>query len=392
MLKALFCLSLIVGYVLLLFALKKGLAARNAIKQTTALLFIVLLSPFFSSLTADAASTISIDDRGGYFNRGPYYDAERDAIRYQFNSTALKKSKIEYFHDAGFTQAGTVREATATNYYSYVSFYCTGYYRQTFYDAAGNVLITFKLSIAAGDLKNPTCDSGPGKDDDEGGKETCNNCAIFECPGWSDYMGKLEDIKNAIPPPPNWHEVADIFRDSIAPQIKKDLAEVIGRAPEPTMPDLPKAPDLPAAPPALPSLDDKDFKDDVPKGDEAPGLGDAGFTADDIKDKAPNIPERDDPTGGFDITDPIGSLPSQEEFEQNAPNEGTAPLPAPPKEQENKAPVPGDTADAPPVPNDTPDKPPVPGADNSTAPVPGADNSTAPIPGLDGSTAPIPKE
>lgn len=389
MLKALFCLSLIVGYVLLLFALKKGLAARNAIKQTTALLFIVLLSPFFSSLTADAATTMSMDDRGGYYKSGPYYDSARDAIRYDFNTQSIKKQKIEYFHDKALTQPGTVRESEATTYIQSILFNCEGHYRQTLYSASGIVLMVFTVEVAPGDLKNPSCDSGANQGETEG-KETCDSCAVFECPGWKDYMGKLEEIKNAIPPAPNWHQVADIFRDSIAPQIKKDIAEVIGRAPEPTMPDLPKAPNLPAAPPALPPADDQDFQDSVPKGEEAPGLGDAGFTADDIKDKAPGIPEREDPTGGFDITDPIGSLPSQEEFEQNAPNEGTAPLPKPPKEPENKPPVPGDTGDSPPIPGDTGDKPPVPGADNSTAPIPGADNSTAPVPGMDGSTAPIP--
>lgn len=384
--KALFCLALVAAYVLLLVFVKKDFIRRTGGK-ISALFLILFCSSFLSPQSADAATTMSMDDRGGYYKTGPYYYAATDSIRYDFNTQDIKSQKIEYFHDRALTQAGTVRESTASTYIQSILFNCDGYYRQTLYSASGAVLLTFTVEVSPGDLKNPSCDSSANDGETEGGK-TCDACELFKCPGWSEYMGKLDAIKAAIPPPPDWPKVADIFRDSIAPQIKKDMAEVIGRAPEPTMPDLPKAPDLPTAPAQPPKLDDKGFK--APTGEEAPGLDDAGFSADDIKNKAPAIPEREDPTGGFDIIDPIGSLPSQEEFIKNAPEEGTAPLPAPPKDPDNMAPTPGETADAPPVPKDTPDAPPVPGSDNSTAPIPGADNSTAPVPGTDGSTAPIP--
>lgn len=342
----------------------------------------------------DAATTISIDDRGGYYKQGPYYDPDRDAIRYEFNTKDLKKSKIEYFHDAGFTQAGTVKENTVSHpdsWYQWTTFNCTGYYRQTFYDAAGNVLVVLQMEVEPGDLVTPACDSGSGKDDDIGKEDsTCDSCAVFNCPGWNDYMGKLDEIKAAIPPPPNWNEVAGIFRDTIAPRIKQDLIDIIGVAPEPSMPSIPATPDAPTAPPQLPPLNDQGFT--APTGSEAPGLGDSGFTSSDIKSEAPEIPLREDPTGGFSIIDPIGSMPSQEEFIKNAPIEGDVPFPAAPKDPENKAPTPGDTTDAPPMPGDTNDTAPIPGNNTDTAPMPGENPNTAPIPADTRDPVPIPSK
>src|SRR5699024_12505625 len=75
--------------------------------------------------------------------------------------------------------------------------------------------------------------------------------------------------------------------------------------------------------------------------------GSKGFTGNDIKNEEPKIEEREDPTGGWDILDPIGQLPSQDEFKDNIPNEGEMIAPevpdvegkAPhPPEEENKAP------------------------------------------------------
>ncbi|WP_117161268.1 hypothetical protein [Paraliobacillus sp. X-1268] len=245
-------------------------------------------------------------------------------------------------------------------------------------------------------------------------------------PHFTEYMAKLTEIKNAIPPVPNWGNVADIFRDSIAPQIKADMTALLGRAPD--APDAPSAPSAPSMPGAL---DNGGLQ--APTGKEAPGLADSGFTEDDIKNEAEEIEVREDPTGGFDLPDdPTIGLPSQEEFLENAPEEGAAPLPGAPVEQENIPPDPGDTTEtAPEPPEDTVELPgapedgatfpeapqdgatvptapeesenfsPTPSGDTSTAPVPSDDTGTAPtpgesfdgypIPGADTSTAPIPK-
>lgn len=137
-----------------------------------------------------------------------------------------------------------------------------------------------------------------------------DSCSVFNCPGWSDYMGKLTDIKNAIPPAPDWNKVADIFKNTIAPQIKSDLADVIGSAPsEPQAPSQPNV-SLPDEPPEPAGVDDHGFKNSAPTGQEDPDLGKSSFTEDDIKSQAPVIKENKDPTGGFKIDNPMDSLPS----------------------------------------------------------------------------------
>lgn len=241
---------------------------------------------------------------------------------------------------------------------------------------------------------------------DPGGSEECDSCSVLDCPKWDDHMKQLEDIKNKIPPPPNWQEVADTFRDTIAPRIKDDLEQLLGRAPS-----SPGAPARPT-PPALPSdLDDRGIS--APTGQEAPGLDGATFDSDDIKSGAPKIPEREDPTGGFKINDPIGGLPSQEEFIENAPVEGEAPLPADPKDPDNFAPKPPEGDNIAPSPNEgenyTPPNPsepenkapadpteleniaPTPGDTTGTAPLPN-ESGAAPIPGDTNGTAPLPNE
>lgn len=248
------------------------------------------------------------------------------------------------------------------------------------------------------------------------GDSGCIGCDLFNCPGWSQYMGKLDEIKSAIPPAPNWQQVANTFRDTIAPRIINDLDNLLGRAPS-----SPGAPNAPSAP-ALPSdLDDRGLT--APTGQEAPGLDDSTFSGDDIKNGAPKIPEREDPTGGFEINDPISGLPTQDEFTANQPNEGEAPLPTDPKdpdnfapnppEGDNIAPTPSEGDNTAPSPNEgdnyTPPNPsepenmapadptepeniaPTPGDTTGTAPIP-SESGTAPIPGDTNGSAPIPSE
>lgn len=226
--------------------------------------------------------------------------------------------------------------------------------------------------------------SGDGSTGGTGGTgETCDSCAVFECPGWSAYMGKLNDIKQAIPPPPNWNEVADTFRDSIAPRIKQDMEDLFGYAPEPpTAPTAPTPPEMPI------DLDDRGIEE--PTGEEAPGLEEATFDEEDIKNEAPVIPEREDPTGGFEIDDPLTNLPSQEEFKENIPEEGSAPIPGAPKEPENIAPEPTEPPNAAPTPSEPENTAPTPSEPENTAPTPTESSGTAPTPSDDTGAAPLP--
>lgn len=354
------------------------------------LLLNIIFLPFLAN-TAKAAgefNVVEVYDPQGLVIKNLYFNESADSIQLKISGQKAVKVTYTSYTDDSFSTIGTTKTYTAAQYgwtfFDGIGFNCNVAYTGTLYDASDNVLVSAKLTITG--LVNPVCNS-ESNGEGMGGKE-CDNCAIFSCPGWGEYMDKLDDIKAAIPPPPNWNQVADVFRDSIAPQIKKDMAELIGTAPTPTLPTLPKAPDKPSPPAMLEKLDDQGIK--APTGNEAPGLDDSTFTADDLKSSAPVIQEREDPTGGFKIDNPIDSLPSQEEFKKNIPKEGIVPLPGKPKDPENIAPTPPEQPNKAPTPGEDFGKAPIPGLDSNKAPIPGGDSGKAPIPGNDGSKAPIP--
>lgn len=217
--------------------------------------------------------------------------------------------------------------------------------------------------------------SEPGGGDDYDYPEWCDpECRILECPQWHDYMGLIEDIYNAIPPPPNWDAVADTFRDSIVPRLINDLDNLLGRAPA-----------APSPAPHLPPLNDGGINSKNPTMPDAPGLGNAGFNAGKIKNEAPVIQERPDPTGGFDlITNPLESLPDAPENPlpgQTDPGEWGQNKP---QELDNPFPFPEDTGDPnignPPKPDDDAN-PPMPGDNVGNAPIPGGDYGPPPTTG-----------
>jgi hypothetical protein len=302
----------------------------------------------------------------------------------QFQTAAAYKVVIGSYSDSTYTNAVSqktyMRPDSGIAAVEVILFKCNRYYQATLFDEAGTQ--TGLLQFQSTEISEPTvCDSGipypaegTGGNDGGGSGEGCIGCELFSCPGWGEFMGGLEEIKNSIPPAPDWQVVAGTFRDIIVPQIVTDLGNMLGSTPEP-----PPAPVAPVAP-SLPSgLDDGGIT--APTGQEAPGLGESTFDSNDIKNEAPTIIERPDPTGGgFSILDPVEGLPSQEEFTNNQPNEGTAAIPANPTEGDNVAPIPGDTTDTAPIPSES-----------GTAPIPGEVGETAPIPNESG-TAPIPTE
>lgn len=103
-------------------------------------------------------------------------------------------------------------------------------------------------------------------------------CCFFECPGWDDYLSFLTD---------------DVVGDLSIPNSLEP--------PEWDVPDIPNIFDT------LNSVDERNPA--KPTGDNAPGLDDASFDAEDLKMDAGEIEFREDPTGGFDITNPLESLP-----------------------------------------------------------------------------------
>lgn len=358
-----------------------------------AIMFILASFTMFIE-NANAYYVISENDPNSII-MNPHRDTSADTIRMNYASGRVKSHKINFYRDKEYTILNTSTTHTSTTHFVGVGLTCVGFYEVTAFGDSGEVLAKVRVAVEEGDLVAPRCSSGGDEEDPpppepepepEPPAETCDSCAVFSCPGWGKYMDKLDEIKAAIPPPPNWQHVSEVFRDTIAPRIKADLQDVIGVAPEPVMPAIPRTPDIPSAPeipmPNAVSLE-------PPTGQEAPGLGDSVFTPADIKSEAPVIEERGDPTGGFNIVDPVGALPSQEEFIKNVPREGEAPLPGAPAEPDNVAPMPGDTGDSPPVPGDTNNTAPVPGESGNAAPIPN-ESMTAPLPDGDSSKAPIP--
>jgi len=354
-------------------------------KLIPTILIALLLFPTFASAFTIYEST----NTAKWSN--PVYDSERNRYVSVFDEAFVDRIELTSYHDSAFTEVGTFKDIAVPDSAKDFVFGCNTYYHLEAFNSSGTLQASLKFHATEIQQPDPVaCFSelnDPGETD-PGTGEGCIGCDLFNCPGWTDYMGKLDEIKAAIPPPPNWPVVADIFRDSIAPRIKQDMADLIGVSPTPSIPQAPPMPDMPA-PPAQPSgLDNRGIT--APTGTEAPGLEDSTFSKDDLKQEAPTIPVREDPTGGFKINNPIEGLPSQEEFINNANDEGEVPFPSDPIEQENAAPFPEDQPNGSPIPTEQPNTAPIPGESENTAPMPGIDNSTAPIPGTDNSTAPIP--
>lgn len=351
--------------------------------RTVKTILILCLLLAMSPLNTLAAVQV-IEKTGSIFAGDPYFNTEKNSYTVDFIGTEVAVIVLQSWTD-GFGQMQIEkRVAAADDGYTYMvgnNFTCNSSYQAFYYNAANQQVGSLKLVIT--DLVDPICDSS-------GAGETppaCDSCAVFDCPGWDEYMAKLDGIKAAIPPPPDWNQIAGTFRDTIAPRIKEDMRDLLGTAPTPPAAPSPPvypdttAPEAPTPPPALGGVDDGGRT--APTGQEAPGLGDAGFTAGDIQSEAPVIQEREDPTGGFSIMDPMGSLPTQEEFKQNAPKPTIEPSPAP------EAPGTGDPSTLPLPPGsgsgdfNTAPLPPGSGSTGSTAPIPGGSGST-------GSTAPLP--
>jgi len=277
-------------------------------------------------------------------------------------------------------------------------------------------------------------DSGSGGSSD-GGNQTCtitNSCDVFQCPEWATYMSKINQIASSMPEMPNWDTVAGTFANKIAPAVKSDMEEVVTNTLAPRLKSdmqdlfnntmaprlkedtkdainetLGKAGDLPSAP-EMPTLQN-DLDLSPPEGQEAEGLGDSTFTEDEIKDEALEIEEREDPTGGFVIDNPLESMPDvevhepaeqpaeapipqQEEPAAPTPKEDTAETPIP-EEQPAAAPTPElEVPEAPPMPEIPEAEAPTPEVPEGEAPVPDSNDWSTPIPGNDDWQAPMPDD
>ncbi|WP_201775863.1 hypothetical protein [Geobacillus sp. ZGt-1] len=194
---------------------------------------------------------------------------------------------------------------------------------------------------------------------------SCIGCDLFNCPGWSEYMGKLNEIRDAIPPAPNWNQVAAIFRDTIVPRLIADMEVMLGTAPTP-----------PAEPADLPGVDTHGIETKVPSMPDS-GLDTSGFTKSRIESEAPQIPFRNDDSGGFDIVNPLDTLPALPDKIEPGNTDAGGWDAGHPQQQDDQLPIPKDQTGTP---------------DTSNAPIPSQNNDTPPSPGDSSDNPPIPQD
>lgn len=202
--------------------------------------------------------------------------------------------------------------ATAEGYSHYIGsvINCNGYYEIYFMDGNQNQVGYVRMHTT--EVKNPPCDSSIDFEDqfpeDERGRGGCD--CIFRSPHWEEYMGKIDDIIAAIPPPPNWQHVANIMRDTIVPRMINDLDNLLGTAPPPPAPPSNINIDPIAPPPEVPVHDyANELQQSEPTMNDNTALEESVYDADDIINDAPEIEFNEDPTGGFNIMNPLEALP-----------------------------------------------------------------------------------
>ncbi|WP_458414558.1 hypothetical protein ACNQFZ_06740 [Schinkia sp. CFF1] len=323
-------------------------------KIIMALLLVFSLSPIYAS----AAYVTQVE----YYEPNDTYD-----ITIELNGDYLPAQYYKIWVDGIFVYSSeNLNPLSAESY----STNCNGEFVFKFYDINGNIVGSEdgqKFTLT--EIKQPSVNCGAGNDTggteepppDDGGGTTdpppsggieCPGCEMFECPGWDEYMGKINDIIDGFPS----------ITEAIADQTDTIKNEIVGQPPS-----LPSAPSDPAP------VDTYDFENSAPEMIENPDLGDSGFTSTDIENDAPEIQFNDDPTGGFDIKDPVEALPDPPteypipgetdagEWEHNPTDEVEKPQP-PIVELHPFTPYP--------LPSDEGTAPPSPGDGGGSAPVP----------------------
>lgn len=135
------------------------------------------------------------------------------------------------------------------------------------------------------------------------GGGSCGACEkleeLLQCPGWDQAMGDVtEAIRNALPPPPDWDDIADkIGRSTV-----RHLSDYLGPVPPPpSKEDIRQETETP-----LPPLDLTTGNENlVPNVPDEYKSGKIEFN---LEKDAPQIEMKQDTTGGFDITEPLSNM------------------------------------------------------------------------------------
>lgn len=247
-------------------------------------------------------------------------------------------------------------------------------------DSAGNVIgqsstISFTSSANCGGTTDPPPDTG-GTDCTE-----CEKLAeMLACPEWDTYMGELTDaFADALPPPPDWDEVAEIMADHIVPPLIDGMVNEVVPAMGAEMDRILGHPDPPPSipTPTVPAMDGTSGVNRPNPVDSTPAAETYDLNA------IPSVQVEPDNTGGMDLTgaDPIDAIPHNDADYMPMPGKETGGM-TPTIQRPASTPTPTNQgtveppAEATPTPSTTTGPPPSPSA-------PGPDASVTPPPAPD---------
>ena len=179
---------------------------------------ILIMTSLFILMFNGFAFAQIFQKTGSVFISSLSYDAGLDVYKVDLDPNLLAAGSVKHrlYSDSGYTnqtfQSQVYFPATMT--YAYATYNCKKYYWDTFYDANGNVI--GELKFYPDNLVNSSCTTNytptPSTTPPSGSGSSCTDCGLFNCPGWEAHMQALEDIKNAIPPAPNWQKVSEILQ------------------------------------------------------------------------------------------------------------------------------------------------------------------------------------
>ncbi|KGP85295.1 hypothetical protein [Paenibacillus sp. MAEPY2] len=248
------------------------------------------------------------------------------------------------------------------------------------------------LNVTDGTGPDP---SEPGTNPSNPGTD-CGTCEkldqMLACPGWELVMNDLTDaIKAALPPPPDWDDIAD----KIGRATVRHLSDYLGDVPAPPSKEqIKQDTETP-----LPQLDTTTGVENLtPKVPEEYNSGDIKF---DLERDAPVIEVKDE-SKPFDIAEPLNNIEYDDPGKAVLPgdsNNNSGGIKEPDKvdtgDQEPKpkqiifdlprpGPTPNPTPSNPPLPSPTPSNPPIPGGTGGGPAIPDPSTGTIPIPNVGG--------
>lgn len=291
-------------------------------KKIISLLLLTMLSNVFLFNVASAYTVVSKSDPYNIIANVAYNESQ-DRIYIVFDTNVITSQRVRtitriIYNNSSFSSVHSTRTDSATNYYTSIFINCPGHYEFKLFNNHDESIGSIKISANYSDFKNTDgCDNPgvnppeppepptepepeppknpPNNDDDE----ECNVCGIFDCPGWDQYLGKLNQIANQA--------VGRLSND-----IDNIVKNAVGDMSNVSTPDFGRAQRIPNIFDILNDVDKRNIP--KPTGQEDSQLKNATFNANDIKNNATEIQFRDDPTGGFVIDNPLNTLPNGSDF------------------------------------------------------------------------------